>query len=58
MDDRRDEVIDPLVTSHLNLAPAIFLVSLLNRVAQFQEKILRAVLNGDLEDVVVTPQQM
>ncbi len=27
-------------------------------VAQFQEKILRAILNGDLTDVVVTPQQM
>lgn len=27
-------------------------------VAQFQEKILRAILNGDLEDVVVTPQQI
>lgn len=27
-------------------------------VAQFQEKILRAVLNGDLKDVIVTPQQM
>lgn len=27
-------------------------------VAQFQEKILRAILNGDLEDVVVTPQQV
>lgn len=27
-------------------------------VAQFQEKILRAVLNGDLPDVVVTPQQI
>lgn len=27
-------------------------------VAQFQEKILRAILNGDLKDVVVTPQQI
>ncbi|KAL7529226.1 hypothetical protein ACHAWF_002889 [Thalassiosira exigua] len=27
-------------------------------VAQFQEKILRAILNGDLTDVVVTPQQI
>ena len=27
-------------------------------VAQFQEKILRAILNGDLTDVVVTPQHM
>lgn len=27
-------------------------------VAQFQEKILRAILNGDLTGVVVTPQQM
>lgn len=27
-------------------------------VAQFQEKILRAILNGDLVDVVVTPQQI
>lgn len=27
-------------------------------VAQFQEKILRAILNGDLTNVVVTPQQM
>lgn len=27
-------------------------------VAQFQEKILRAILNGDIKDVVVTPQQM
>jgi len=27
-------------------------------VAQFQEKILRAILNGDIKDVVVTPQQL
>ncbi|KAL9185515.1 hypothetical protein ACHAXT_003292 [Thalassiosira profunda] len=27
-------------------------------VAQFQEKILRAILNGDIKDVVVTPQQI
>lgn len=27
-------------------------------VAQFQEKILRAILNGELKDVVVTPQQI
>ncbi|KAL3789231.1 hypothetical protein HJC23_002816 [Cyclotella cryptica] len=27
-------------------------------VAQFQEKILRAILNGDIQDVVVTPQQI
>ena len=27
-------------------------------VAQFQEKLLRAILNGELADVVVTPQQM
>ncbi|KAL7524900.1 hypothetical protein ACHAXR_000766, partial [Thalassiosira sp. AJA248-18] len=27
-------------------------------VAQFQEKILRAILNGDLKDVIVTPQQI
>ena len=27
-------------------------------VAQFQEKIIRAVMNGDLEDVVITPQQI
>ena len=27
-------------------------------VAQFQEKILRAIRNGDIKDVVVTPQQM
>lgn len=26
--------------------------------AQFQEKILRAILNGDIKDVVVTPQQI
>eukprot|EP00584_Thalassiosira_punctigera_P004379 CAMPEP_0172535576 /NCGR_PEP_ID=MMETSP1067-20121228/7520_1 /TAXON_ID=265564 ORGANISM="Thalassiosira punctigera, Strain Tpunct2005C2" /NCGR_SAMPLE_ID=MMETSP1067 /ASSEMBLY_ACC=CAM_ASM_000444 /LENGTH=170 /DNA_ID=CAMNT_0013320513 /DNA_START=377 /DNA_END=889 /DNA_ORIENTATION=+ len=27
-------------------------------VAQFQEKILRAILNGDIKDVIVTPQQI
>lgn len=27
-------------------------------VAQFQEKILRAILNGDIKDVIVTPQQL
>jgi len=27
-------------------------------VAQFQEKILRAILNGEIKDVVVTPQQL
>lgn len=27
-------------------------------VAQFQEKILRAVLNGEIKDVIVTPQQL
>lgn len=27
-------------------------------VAQFQEKILRAILNGDITDVIITPQQI
>jgi len=42
----------------LKLISAGLIVLRVAEVAQFQEKILRAILNGDIKDVVVTPQQM
>jgi len=39
-------------------ATAGLIVLRVAEVAQFQEKILRAILNGDITDVIITPQQM
>ena len=45
-------------SEHSELKLAGLVVLRVAEVAQFQEKILRAILNGDIKDVVVTPQQM